>query len=153
MTWSNRKREGFVAKKLDRALINAQWLFFFPFSKVEFLPPGVSDHCPIIVQLSHQTYSPPRPFKFFNFWARHSGFLQTVKASWELPVVGTPMIVLQKKLKRLKDSLKAFNQMYFDDISLKVKEKRRRYEEVQLFNLANPSIAQIEQERVSSRTS
>ena len=147
-TWSNRQEEGFVAKKLDRALINAQWLLSFPSSKVEFLPPAASDHCLIIVQLSHQSFSPPRPFKFFNYWARHSDFLQTVKDSWELPVVGTPMIVLQKKLKRLKDSLKAFNQMYFADISLKVKEKRLSYEEVQLFNLSNPSIAQIEQERV-----
>ena len=37
-TWTNRQREGFVAKKLDRVLINGNWLLSFPSSKVEFLP-------------------------------------------------------------------------------------------------------------------
>ena len=73
-TWSNRQWEGFVAKKLDRALINAQWLLSFPSSKMEFLSHDASNHCLVVVQLSHQTYSLPRSFKFFNFWAKHAGF-------------------------------------------------------------------------------
>jgi endonuclease/exonuclease/phosphatase family metal-dependent hydrolase len=44
-TWTNRREDGvFVMKKLDRVLVNHQWLHLFPQCIVHFLPPGVSDH-------------------------------------------------------------------------------------------------------------
>ena len=74
-TWSNRQGDGYIAKKLDRALINAQWLFSFLSSRMEFLSLGVSDHYLVIIQLSSTISSSPKPFKFFNFWTRHPEFL------------------------------------------------------------------------------
>ena len=66
-TWSNRQKEGFNARKLDRVLINDNRLLFFSNSTMEFLPPGAYDHCPAVIQLSQTTSSPPKPFKIFNF--------------------------------------------------------------------------------------
>ena len=83
-TWSNRQGEGYMAKKLDRVLINQVWLHSFPNSTVEFLSPSESDHCAAFVRLSKASYSPPKPFKFFNFCVKHSGFMDTVKASWKI---------------------------------------------------------------------
>ncbi|XVF77677.1 hypothetical protein PTKIN_Ptkin14bG0066400 [Pterospermum kingtungense] len=74
---------------------------------------------------------PPRPFKLFNFWARHPDFKEVVKASWEQPAHGNPMHVLFVKLKRLKPQLKSFNKMHFSDISRRVKGKKMQLEEVQ----------------------
>ena len=67
MTWSNHQSGGFLARKLDRVLINDNWLSCFPDSSVEFLPPEVFDHCPGFVQLHQESRSPPKPFKFFNY--------------------------------------------------------------------------------------
>ncbi|XVF73951.1 hypothetical protein PTKIN_Ptkin13bG0022100 [Pterospermum kingtungense] len=67
LTWTNRQDEGFVAKKLDRVLVNGAWNTQYPHSFVEFLPPGISDHSSIIVQLHQVICSPLRPFRFFNF--------------------------------------------------------------------------------------
>ncbi|XVE58974.1 hypothetical protein DITRI_Ditri05aG0006700 [Diplodiscus trichospermus] len=50
-TWSNKHKENLIAKKLDRVLINRVWLNYFSCSSVEFLPPGVLDHCPAYIQL------------------------------------------------------------------------------------------------------
>ena len=66
----------------------------------------------------------------FNFWTKHKDFLQVVCSSWELPVKGSPMVKFQTKLKRLKCKLREFNKRYYDDISLKVKNKRQEYEAV-----------------------
>ena len=66
-TWSNHQGEGFVVKKLDRVLINDKWHLTFANSAVEFLSPGDSDHCPALVKLDHPIWSPPKPFKVFNF--------------------------------------------------------------------------------------
>ena len=66
-TWSNKQGEGFMARKLDRVLVNSVWLQAYESSKVEFLSSGESDHCLALVQLSQVVNSPPKPFKFFNF--------------------------------------------------------------------------------------
>ena len=66
-TWTNKHQEGFLARKLDRVLINNSWSDRFPPSHVEFLCPEVSDHCPGLILLQQEFHSPPKPFKFFNF--------------------------------------------------------------------------------------
>ena len=48
-TWSNHQGDTFLAKKLDRVLINANWLIAFPHSKMDFLTPEVFYHCPTFV--------------------------------------------------------------------------------------------------------
>ena len=84
-TWSNHQGETFLAKKLDRVLINANWLITFPHSKVDFLTPEVSDHCLAFVQVDQAPYSPPKPFKFFNFWTKHHEFHKLLKIhGWSL---------------------------------------------------------------------
>ena len=54
----------------------------FPNAVKEFLNPGLSDHCPLIVNLNnylHPSLKKSYPFKFFNFWADHPTFLDLVK--------------------------------------------------------------------------
>ena len=50
-TWKNRQAEGFIAKKLDKMLINGNWFSKFPQSQVEFLFQEISDHCLALIQL------------------------------------------------------------------------------------------------------
>ena len=67
LTWSNRQGNSFLAKKLDRVIINDNWLLNFSHSIVDFLAPDVSDHSSAYIQLDMVLFSPPKPFKFFNF--------------------------------------------------------------------------------------
>ena len=50
-TWSNHQLEGPLVRKLDRVLINDNWLPSFGQSMVEFLAFEVSDHCPALIML------------------------------------------------------------------------------------------------------
>ena len=124
-TWSNHQLDGFLARKLDRVLINGNWLPCFAQSQVEFLPPEISDHCPALIQLQQDNYSPPKPFKFFNYWTKHGKFLEVVEQSWNEAVLGDPMSRLHQKMKRLKAKLKEFNQDEFGNVTHKVTEKRK----------------------------
>ena len=126
-----------MARKLDRVLINQVWLHTFSNSKVEFFSLSESNHCAVFVQLSKASYSPPKPFKFFDFWVKHSEFMDTVKASWEIREVGSPMVILHKKMKRLKPVLRAFNASRYAGISDKVKEKRKELDALQISILSN----------------
>ncbi|XVE56052.1 hypothetical protein DITRI_Ditri03aG0206000 [Diplodiscus trichospermus] len=84
-TWTNNQHESFLARKLDRVLINDDWYLRFPHSRVEFLPPEISDHCLALIQLQQVSESPPKPFKFFNFWTKHTQFLNVVQQSCQRP--------------------------------------------------------------------
>ena len=138
-TWTNKHQEGFIARKLDRVLINDSWSDCFAHSTVEFLPPEVSDHCPSLIQIQQDMLSPPKPFKFFNLWTKHVDFLPVVENSWNEPVPGNTRSVLHYKLKRLKSELKNFNQKYFGGISTKVGEKRKELASVQMKVLKAPT--------------
>ncbi|KAK3212635.1 hypothetical protein Dsin_017341 [Dipteronia sinensis] len=66
-TWCNKRSCGCISKKLDRVLVNNDWLVKFENSEVIFLPPSTSDHCPSMVKLGLQGIKKNRPFKIFNF--------------------------------------------------------------------------------------
>ena len=150
-TWSNRQDDTFIAKKLDRVLVSDSWHLHFAHSKVEFLPPEISDHCPMLVQLEKRYDSSPKPFKFFNYWTKHTSFLAAVKESWMEPMLGSPMEKLHRKLKRLKQRLKAFNKELFSDISVRVKAKRVELDRIQEEVLRQPRTDLVQLEKNLSK--
>ncbi|XP_039009143.1 uncharacterized protein LOC120137444 [Hibiscus syriacus] len=77
----------------------------------------------------------PKPFKFFNFWTLHPTFWSVVKQSWHPTIFGNSMLILFLKLKRLKTSLKSFNNSCFSEISNRVKSKRIELEQQQMLSL------------------
>ena len=68
-SWNNRRSDSdfFLKKKLDRALVNQGWLGTFSSSFAEFLPPGISDHSPIIIHVTNPVRKKGMPFKFYNY--------------------------------------------------------------------------------------
>ncbi|KAF6163927.1 hypothetical protein GIB67_024782 [Kingdonia uniflora] len=87
LTWSNKSTRGKrVAVKLDRVLINSQWMNIFNYSQANFLNPNVSDHSPCILNITSPSSSNPKPFKFFNCWADDSEFLDVVKDAWNFQI-------------------------------------------------------------------
>ncbi|XP_039027474.1 uncharacterized protein LOC120161268 [Hibiscus syriacus] len=117
LTWSNKQQDSYLARKLDRVLVNSAWIDAFPESDVEFLAPGDSDHCPAVV------------------WLRKAA---------PVPVEGNPAQVLFQKLKRLKCPLRYLNKSHFNDISNQVKLKREELMRIQLANLSAGSIVNDE---------
>ncbi|XP_039038081.1 uncharacterized protein LOC120175552 [Hibiscus syriacus] len=147
-TWSNRQEGSFLARKLDRVLVNPKWLLDYPDSFVEFKAQGVSDHC-LGVLWTHKgaLAKKPRPFKFFNCWVSHEKFLSIVKDSWQVHCAGSAMQVLFCKLRRLKPLLKELNKEFFSDISGRVKGKRAELEQLQIFNLTHAEQRRVAEEK------
>ncbi|XP_038996334.1 uncharacterized protein LOC120120892 [Hibiscus syriacus] len=139
-SWSNKQKETYLARKLDRLLINPPWASSFQGSFVEFLAPGPSDHSMAMVWTSKETQTNrPKPFKFFNFWTKHPNYLEVVQSSWQLPIHGNPLQKLFLKLKRLKPCLNKLNKDNYNDISARVRLKRTELEQIQIsiLNLHN----------------
>ncbi|KAK1321159.1 hypothetical protein QJS10_CPA03g00797 [Acorus calamus] len=67
MSWSNHQ-DNRITCRLDRVLGNQAYISTYPYSVVEYLPPGISDHSPMKVISTPLLPSGPRPFKYFEAW-------------------------------------------------------------------------------------
>lgn len=77
-----------MAEKLDRVLVNIEWVSLCPNATTEFFNPLVSDHSSFVLSLFEGMGTCPIPFKFFNAWTQDEEFIEIVKKAWALPVCG-----------------------------------------------------------------
>ncbi|XP_043697542.1 uncharacterized protein LOC122648386, partial [Telopea speciosissima] len=135
LTWCN-KRAGSnrISCKLDRVMVNEEWLSAFPSSHANFDNPDISDHSPISLAIQPFPSFGPKPFKYFDMWASHPSFLTTVIQAWEKPVTAfsSPLITFSKKLKNVKAALKDLNSTTFGNISQQVLDCKDRVGSIQI---------------------
>jgi hypothetical protein len=75
-TWHNGQQGvNAIMKKLDWIFSNQYFLSTWPTTHSIFLPRDYSDHSSMILEFSTPEPRPPSPFKFLNFWADRSEFL------------------------------------------------------------------------------
>ncbi|XP_074266272.1 uncharacterized protein LOC141588744 [Silene latifolia] len=116
-TWTN--KQGVDTRKysrLDRILENGDWLQRFPEAFANFMPEGIFDHCPCVVQFGAATQRKHASFKYYNMWSLFSGFTQIVGSHWDDQIDGTPIFKLITNLKKVKRPLKDINKENFHDI-------------------------------------
>ncbi|KAF7839244.1 reverse transcriptase [Senna tora] len=87
-TWTNgRHGDDLVWERLDKCIVNTNWLNHFPDSWVEALPVVTSDHSPLIIH-SHKSIHTPfkNPFHFEAMWLQHPQLKEVVHSAWQQPV-------------------------------------------------------------------
>lgn len=60
-TWWNKRGADPIGKKLDRALVNGDWLRVYPNSFANFETGGISDHARCLVRLQQRVERTRRP--------------------------------------------------------------------------------------------
>ncbi|KAK8661341.1 hypothetical protein V6N13_052234 [Hibiscus sabdariffa] len=121
----------------------------YPQASVEFLYPGVSDHCHSLVRIGVDRRSLPKPFHFFNFWSKDLEVLELVATSWkEFVHAENSPHALFLNLKHLKPILRSLNARRYNDLSLVVVQKKSELEVCQLANLVGPhTLTSLEREQ------
>ncbi|XP_075076350.1 uncharacterized protein LOC142163006 [Nicotiana tabacum] len=104
-TWTNNH----VFSKIDRALVNAEWMIRFPKKEVLVLDPNLSDHSPLCIKMDEENFQGPRTFSFLNCIAEHHNFLKVVNEAWQIPMGGSWMNRVWMRLKGMKEGLKQIN--------------------------------------------
>ncbi|XP_074318678.1 uncharacterized protein LOC141655500 [Silene latifolia] len=148
-TWTN-KQDNLGHRKynrLDRFLVNQEWVDVFPDMHAHFHPEGLMDHTPCIVRNVKLDSRRANSFKYFNMWSDAPNFLDTVKSYWSQQIDGTKMFRVVKILKALKGGLKNLNKECFSDVELNASKANHTLEEIQLQlqdNYDNPDLITLE---------
>nr|TKR97771.1 hypothetical protein D5086_0000209710 [Populus alba] len=121
----------------------------FHLTHVHFDPPSAfTDHSPAIVRFAPYVQG-RKKFKFFNMWALHDQFLETVSSCWSSSVYDTPMYILCRKLKLLKGPLKELNRLHFSHISERVSRIESNLEHLQVsFQLDRDNQLLLDQDKL-----
>lgn len=98
-TWINKQEARPIACKLDRVLINDEWLDLYPNSSARAYPPLLRDHTPILLNLTNGFPPRNRSFKYFNHWPGIQGYKETVEKAWKTSFIGNPSFQLTMKIK------------------------------------------------------
>ncbi|XP_074320087.1 uncharacterized protein LOC141656897 [Silene latifolia] len=116
-TWTNKQEPASrVFSRLDRMLVNDEWLKDNSLAYAHFYSEGVFDHTPCVVQAQFDKEKTRRAFKYYNMWSQALEFKDCVQHTWSQVVHGTLIFQVVRKLKVLKWSLKKLNKENFDDV-------------------------------------
>ncbi|KAL0293974.1 UNVERIFIED_CONTAM: LINE-1 reverse transcriptase, partial [Sesamum calycinum] len=85
-------------KRLDRMLVNEAWLDKWPNSAYTAALPSTSDHSPLILQGENRV-TDHGFFRFDNYLAKQSGFIDSVHRIWRHKIHGTAMMVYSVAVK------------------------------------------------------
>ncbi|XP_074312473.1 uncharacterized protein LOC141647971 [Silene latifolia] len=67
--WNNKHEPGaMVFSRLDRAMVNDEWLMHFTETTTVFHPEGLFDHCPCTINMRNKPERRKSGFKYFNMW-------------------------------------------------------------------------------------
>ncbi|CAA7061592.1 unnamed protein product [Microthlaspi erraticum] len=140
-TWTNHQPTSPIGKKIDRCLVNGNWLATFPTSHCSFEAPLFSDHTPCVINLITK---PPnygtRSFRFYNMLLKLPSFLETVQEAWnEAGDSATTLSSLCFKLKSLKRPMKSLCKEKFSGIENRVFEAADQLKAIQMVSLQDPS--------------
>ncbi|XP_026459010.1 uncharacterized protein LOC113359627 [Papaver somniferum] len=109
--------QGRIVSKIDRVLVNIEWVTCFTKSKAEFQNPGIYDHSPMVVYIFERREHGPPPFRFFYYLSEEQEFFDIVRTAWSEKVQGNPMFVLVSKMKRVKTLITDWRKVRFNNLS------------------------------------
>lgn len=126
-TWKNNH----VHSRIDRILVNAEWIQMWPNMEGMIMNHGFSYHCPLSMKFDISGQAGGKPFKFLNCLVNLQSFEGTVQRGWEHGKSRQIMLTVWNKLKKLKGLLKQMNKEELSGIESKIHEARERLESIQ----------------------
>ncbi|KAJ9539210.1 hypothetical protein OSB04_031943 [Centaurea solstitialis] len=152
-TWCQKPAdESGLKRKLDRVLVNSEFVDLFPDSRARFFPRGISDHSPAVLSFKADFRLKGVPFKFDNFLVDHPKFMDTVASVWSQNIEGTFMYRVTQKLKALKAPLRKLRGPY-GNLAKRVSDLKHELEVAQLACDLDPFSMELRDDLAALRVS
>ncbi|XP_009794046.1 uncharacterized protein LOC107797430 [Nicotiana tabacum] len=126
-TWSNGRAPGSIIwKRLDKGMVNDNWLISFPATTISHLASTRSDENPLIMEMNVRQDTSKKYFKFLNCLVENEGFILLVQEIWNQEVRGNAMWIFYQKLKAVSNALSKWSRQEYEDIFQKAKEYEKK---------------------------
>nr|GEV31370.1 putative ribonuclease H protein At1g65750 family [Tanacetum cinerariifolium] len=117
--------DGLKFSKLDRFLMNEDFLNRWGSLYVVALDRKLSDHCPIVLKDVDVDFG-PKPFRFFDIWLEEKDVGQVVESVWNKDARSRrPDCRFRDKLKNVKEELKKWSKDKFGPVKEKIELHRK----------------------------
>ncbi|XP_021728375.1 uncharacterized protein LOC110695454 [Chenopodium quinoa] len=114
-SWSNKAHTGpRTLSRIDRVFGNQAWLASHGHVETVYLPPSLSDHSPVLLDIFLAPARKGKPFRILSCIADHLDFLDTVSHAW---CSGGSV---WQKLNSVNSSIKSLNNKHFGNIAEKI---------------------------------
>lgn len=125
-TWSN-KRVGpwHIAARLDRFLVQSSFLLLGLTPSYSILLHSVSDHKPILLEISLDKNLGPIPFRFNPAWIHDEGYQKLVTKISNDTVRGSTFFVWEEKLRGLRTTLKSWVKTRSNPIAIRQEAQKQ----------------------------
>ncbi|CAM8993343.1 unnamed protein product [Rhodiola kirilowii] len=149
-TWSNKNSipDRRIWCKLDRAMGNEEWIKAHPNASAVFLPPGISDHSPVMVSWGEERRK-KSSFRYCNFWEDLEGYQDKVSQCWNSSWECKNLFNVQRKLKAMKVMMKSQFVKSIRGMEKRVEESRMALGEVQQLVEKHPNDQRLIQKELS----
>lgn len=131
-TWCNGcPPEKRIWKKLDRVLVNQDWLNLFETTSINHLIRTGSDHSPLFITAVNNPKTYPKYFRFLDLWTEEEEFQAVVQQAWNIEVQGSPMWRFHLKLKNTCKCLSHWSKNTIGNIFHHVKDLETKVAELE----------------------
>uniref|UniRef100_A0A2N9HKV4 CCHC-type domain-containing protein n=1 Tax=Fagus sylvatica TaxID=28930 RepID=A0A2N9HKV4_FAGSY len=136
-TWCNNRQYGAtIWARLDRFVVNTEWLLRFQDSRVHHIPGSLSDHMPLWLSPTVVGHSPRRQvFRFESMWLTDEGCQRTVEDAWRNNHDGSHMVQLWNQVKDCRRRLRFWSRNSFGSVRRALAEKRKQLEKAELISM------------------
>uniref|UniRef100_A0A803Q2T5 Reverse transcriptase domain-containing protein n=1 Tax=Cannabis sativa TaxID=3483 RepID=A0A803Q2T5_CANSA len=122
-TWLNkRKNGGLVKERLDRVIVDTNWLTVCPEGGVRNLPITSSDHGAMVFDSIMCKTKGFRPFRFFEAWFEDPSCWEVIKEAWCRDNQENDRGSIGKSINRTQSALRWWSKNVFGDCDNKIKE-------------------------------
>lgn len=136
--WFPNKR---VWKRLDRVLVDLEWMKLFDSTSVDHLISTGSDHSPLISITKKVQREPIKYFRFLDLWTEEADFISIVEQAWNIKVCSSPMQKFHIKLENTCKKLSEWSRNSIGNIFDKVNKLEKRVADTEMKILSDNSEA------------
>ena len=110
LTWTNKRPNDPIFKRLNRILGNMEWFTGFSDFVVFVKNRGIMDHNPLILSAPMHLQKFRKQFQYFHFMKDLPNFLDVIKTTWIFEQwYGDPMMIFNRRMKTVKQALIKLN--------------------------------------------
>lgn len=156
-SWTKRGEDELrIMSCIDHCFGNLQWWNKYGQVCVQYMLPGSSDNCPLMLATGEEVIRKGgRPFKFFNMMANHPEFLKIIEQEWAiLPAKGSFYNIIQK-LRNIRGKLKTLHTKEFCNVGEKIqywKGEMSRIQQELVDDVNNRQLQQMERQAIEQFT-